>query len=211
MIYHHTCTKLNSLVHSIALRNIWNFKLLKYQRSCASILCQTFISIKYGETEIKCLFVYLIHHISYIFNQFDKKNATFMLRLINTGGTSGQNFTGPRRFKIIYIYVWINIKRFTMERNDCLMLRSFILLSTVLALWPMLRPSHYTTTFSANTLWLSIRQTKRSILRHGLFLQDHLIYIQLVDTIHNRYFRSQLIVIGPISYSHVVIVVKYLI
>ena len=40
------------------------------------------------------IYVYLPNtsHL-YIFNQFAKRNETFIIRLINTGGTSGQNLT----------------------------------------------------------------------------------------------------------------------
>ena len=33
----------------------------------------------------------------YIFNQFAKRNETFIIRVINTSGTSGQNLTSLRR------------------------------------------------------------------------------------------------------------------
>ena len=37
------------------------------------------------------LFNCLIHRILCIFKQFARRNETFIIRLINTGGTSGQN------------------------------------------------------------------------------------------------------------------------
>ena len=43
------------------------------------------------------MFVCLINRILYIFNEFDKRNETFIIRLIITGGTSGQNLTRLRR------------------------------------------------------------------------------------------------------------------
>ena len=44
------------------------------------------------------MFVYLpnLHHILYIFNQFDKRNETFIIILINIGGTSSQNLARLR-------------------------------------------------------------------------------------------------------------------
>ena len=45
------------------------------------------------------IFVYLPNTIAfYAFsNQFAKRKETFIIKLINTGGTSGQNFTRLRR------------------------------------------------------------------------------------------------------------------
>ena len=48
------------------------------------------------------MFTCLIHRILCIFNQFAKRNETFIIRLINTGGTSGQNLTRLRR-KVCFI------------------------------------------------------------------------------------------------------------
>ena len=72
-----------NIVHLFRLTNLQNAKIE--------------ISIKQGKKSKQCLFSCLIHHILYIFNQFDKRNETFIIRLINTGGTFGQNLTRLRR------------------------------------------------------------------------------------------------------------------
>ena len=43
------------------------------------------------------VYIYLIYRILYIFDQFDKRNETFIIKQINTYGTSGQNLTRLRR------------------------------------------------------------------------------------------------------------------
>ena len=45
--------------------------------------------MKYGKNGKSFLFIFLIHFMLYIFNQFDKRNEIFMIRLINTSGTLG--------------------------------------------------------------------------------------------------------------------------
>ena len=49
------------------------------------------ISIKLCTKGKIILFICLIHRILCISNQFAKRKETFIVRLINTGGTSGQN------------------------------------------------------------------------------------------------------------------------
>ena len=97
---------LNFLVHSI--RNIWIFKVVLCQRSFPFILrdfsvqqtpkCQNDNFDKIMQKR-EIIFVYLSNtdRILCIFNQFAKRNEIFIIRLINTGGTSGQNFTRLRR------------------------------------------------------------------------------------------------------------------
>ena len=66
-----------------------------------------------------------IHCILCIFNQFAKRNETFIIRLINTGGTSGQNLTRQRHvvkiinlrkksFGILIEYICICVKKENM-------------------------------------------------------------------------------------------------
>ena len=46
---------------------------------------------------MEIMFVYFPNISHIIFNQVDKRNETFIIRSINTGGTSGQNLTRLRR------------------------------------------------------------------------------------------------------------------
>ena len=85
------------------------------------------------------MFTCLIHRILYIFNQFAKRNETTIIRLINTGGTSGP--TSPEYVVVnMLIFVSNNIiigrHRFAHKRVISLPIRSDLQYPNVLTLFP---------------------------------------------------------------------------
>ena len=54
---------------------------------------------KIRQNEKLCLCICLIRRILCIFNQLEKRNEPFIIRLINTGGTSGQHLARLRQYK----------------------------------------------------------------------------------------------------------------